>query len=130
MGYFYKFNKNESCLPELADYIKANGKVIPAEQCKAIQRKVEYHTEDVILLPLAEISLPNSFYTKELVGARIQKRIDEYYSNGDFLNPMEIRRTPSGYQLTGDFEQFRAAMELELSECLFRISNNAALKRQ
>jgi len=46
------------------------------------------------------------------------------------IRMMEIERTPSGYQLTGDFEQFRAAMELELSECLFRVSNNATLKRK
>jgi len=127
MGYFYKFNRNESCLPELADYIKANGKVIPAKQCQVIQRKVEYHTEDVILLPLAEISLPNCFYTKELDDARIQRIIDEYYSNGDFLKPMEIKRTPTGYQLTSNFEQYRAAMELDLSECLFKVINNANL---
>ena len=84
---------------------------------------MEYHSEDVILLPLAEISLPNSFYTKELDEARIQRIIDEYYSNGDFLNPMEIKRTPSGYQLTSNFEQFRAALELGVSECLFRVSS-------
>ena len=92
-----------------------------------IQRKVEYHTEDVILLPLAGISLPNFFYTKELDDARIQRIIDEYYSNGDFLKPMEIKRTPTGYQLTSNFEQYRAAMELDLSECLFKVINNANL---
>ena len=64
-----------------------------------------------------------------LESARIQSIIDEYYSNGDFLKPMEIKRTPTGYQLSGDFEQFRAAMELELSECFFRLSNSSNLRR-
>lgn len=31
--YFYKYNKNDSCLPRLANYIKENGNVVSAENC-------------------------------------------------------------------------------------------------
>ena len=33
MKYFYKYNKSDSCLPGLANYIKENGSVIPAKKC-------------------------------------------------------------------------------------------------
>ena len=118
MGYFYKFRKNESCLPALADYIKKKGNVVKADQCEAIHETVRETQAKELLLSLDDISLPTAYYMEEQNKAAVQERIDEYYKNGDFIRPLTVKRTSSGYILKGNFEQFRAAQELDLTECL------------
>ena len=51
----------------------------------------------------------------------VQKIIDEFYVNGDFLHPLSVKQTSSGYILEGDFEQFFAAQELNITECLCKV---------
>lgn len=118
MGYFYKFQKSESCLPALADYIKKNGTVVKAEQCEAIHEAVRKPTSKEVLLSLDDISLPTAYYMKEQDRTAVQKMIDEYYKNGDFIRPLMVERISSGYILKENFEQFRAAQELDITECL------------
>ena len=121
MGYFYKFRKGESCLPALADYIKKNGLVIKADQCNVIHETVRKPKAKELLLSLDDISLPTAYYMEEQNKAAVQDKIDEYYKNGDFIRPLIVRRTSSGYILKGNFEQFRAAQELDITECLCSI---------
>ena len=118
MGYFYKFRKNESCLPALADYIKKYGSVIKADQCEAIHDIVKKPKSKELLLSLDDISLPTSYYMEEYDRVGVQDKIDEYYKNGDFIRPLIVNRTSNGYILKGNFEQFRAAQELNITECL------------
>lgn len=121
MGYFYKFRKGESCLPALADYIKKNGLVIKADQCNVIHETVRKPKAKELLLSLDDISLPTAYYMEEQNKAAVQDKIDEYYKNGDFIRPLIVRRTSSGYILKGNFDQFRAAQELDITECLCSI---------
>ena len=118
MGYFYKFRKNESCLPALADYIKKNGTVVKADQCEAIHEPIRKPKAKELLLSLDDISLPTAYYMEEQNRTAVQERIDEYYKNGDFIRSLTVKRTSSGYILKGNFEQFRAAQELDITECL------------
>lgn len=121
LSYFYKFSKSESCLPALANYIIENGKMIVAPDCDLLKDEVLETTSKELFLSIENISLPSAFYVKEFSNTTLQEKINEYYSNGDFLEPIEVKKTSKGYQLTGNFEQFKAAMELELSECLCRV---------
>lgn len=118
MGYFYKFRKSESCLPALADYIQKNGTVVKADQCEAVHETVRTPPAKELLLSLDDISLPTAYYMKEQDRTAVQKMIDEYYNNGDFIQPLTVERTSSGYILKEKFEQFRAAQELAITECL------------
>ena len=118
MEYFYRFRKNESCLPALADYIKKNGTVVKADQCEAIRETVRKTKAKELLLSLDDISIPKEYYMEEQNKAAVQERVDEYYKNGDFIRPLTVQRTPSGYLLKSGFEQFCAAQELDITECL------------
>ena len=118
MEYFYKFRKNESCLPALADYIKKNGIVVKATHCKAIHETVGKTRAKEILLSLDNISLPTAYYMVEQNREAVQENIEEYYKNGDFIQPLTVKQTSTGYILKGSFEQFRAALELGITDCL------------
>ncbi len=55
----------------------------------------------------------------DIDNSTIQAKIEEYYNNGDFLNPLEVVKKSSKYILhKNGFAQFRAAQELNLSSCL------------
>ena len=121
MEYFYKFRKKESCLPALADYIKKNGDVIKADQCEAIHSTIKKSRIKELLLALDDISLPTAYYMENQDREAVHDKIDEYYKNGDFIRPLIVKKTPAGYILNGNFEQFRAAQDLELKECLCEV---------
>ncbi|MBR6862359.1 MAG: AAA family ATPase [Acidaminococcaceae bacterium] len=121
MGYYYRFSRNESCLPTLADYIKRAGNVIKHSECQEIQMIRQGSITKVVLISLEEISLPGSFYMEEYDELAVQKKTEEFYNNGDFLNPIAVKRLPNGYLLIDDFAQFRAAQDLELQECLCEV---------
>lgn len=121
LGYFYKYKKNESCLPALADYIKKNGTVIAANKCAFLEEINENAKPKDLLLTIEDISIPSMYYMKEIKYSEIQSKIDEYYNHGDFLKPISVKKTTTGYLLKDDFAQFRAAQELNLSECLCKV---------
>lgn len=118
MRYFYKFRKKESCLPALADYIKKKGTVIESNQCEVINELERKPKAKELLLSLDDISLPTAYYTEEQDRRIIQEKIDEYYKNGDFVYPLIVKKTSCGYILKGNYEQFRAAQELDITECI------------
>lgn len=121
LGYFYKYKRNESCLPGLADYIKENGNVVPASQCAfLVQAKTKIRSKE-LLLSIEDISIPSIYYLEEGDYAEIQSKIDEYYNYGDFLHPILVEETASGYLLKDHFAQFKAAQELSLSEFFCRV---------
>ena len=120
MEYFYKFRENESCLPALANYIKKNGVVVRADQCEAIHATFQKKQVKELLLALDEIILPTAYYIQEQKKEAVQDKIDEYYKNGDFIRPLTVKRSSTGYTLVGDFDQHRAAVDLEVSECWCR----------
>ena len=62
--------------------------------------------------------LSSIYYLEEADNLEIQSKIDEYYNNGDFLQPILVERASSGYLLKDRFTQIKAAQELTLSECL------------
>ena len=121
LGYFYKYKRDESCLPDLADYIKKNGNVILANHCIYLEQINDKVKPEELLLAIGDISIPSLYYMEEADDSETQCKIDEYYSNGDFLQPILVKKTPSGYLLKDCFSQFRAAQELNLSECLCRL---------
>ena len=121
LGYFYKYRRSESCLPRLADYIKANGNIIPSEKCAFLHMSALKEKVQEILLAVDDISLPTAYYMDEIDDTVVQAKIDEYYENGDFLQPIIVKRTKVGYLLKDSFAQFKAAQELNLSECLFKV---------
>ena len=121
MGYFYKYKRNESCLPSLADYIKEYGSVIKADLCKEVNRNRLNQSTNLIQLSLDDISLPTSYYTDTYDYAAVQEKISEYYKNGDFINPLIVQKTHSGYILKIGFDQYRASQELNVEECLCRV---------
>ena len=121
LGYFYKYKRNESCLPGLADYIKKNGKVVPASNCAFLGEIKTKTKSKELLLAIEDISIPSTYYLKEIDDSEIQSKIDEYYNYGDFLQPILVEKTSSGYLLKECFTQFKAAQELNLSECLCRM---------
>ena len=121
LGYFYKFRRTESCLPALADYIKKKGQIIKSEQCTWIHRSVKKPMASEVMISLDNISLPTAYYMDERNSDVVQKKIDEFYVNGDFLQPLTVKQTSSGYLLEGDFEQFFAAQELNITECLCKV---------
>lgn len=121
LGYFYKYKRKESCLPELVDYIKKNGNVVPASQCAFLgEIKTKTKSKDLLLV-IEDISIPSIYYLEKADDFEIQSKIDECYNNGDFLQPILVERTSSGYLLKDHFTQFKAAQELNLSECLCRV---------
>ena len=121
LGYFYKYKRNESCLPGLADYIKKNGKVVPASNCAFLGEIKTKTKSKELLLAIEDISIPSTYYLKEIDDSEIQSKIDEYYNYGDYLQPILVEKTSSGYLLKECFTQFKAAQELNLSECLCRM---------
>lgn len=121
LGYFYKYKRNESCLPGLADYIKKNGSVVPATQCAFFRNTKTKTKSKELLLAIEDISIPSRYYLEEIDDLEIQSKIEEYYNNGDFLQPILVEKTSSGYLLKDCFTQFKAAQELNLSECLCRM---------
>ena len=121
MSYFYKYRRSESCLPDLADYIKKNGNVIMAAQCKVIHEKPGDPIAQELLLSLDDISLPTAFFMEESNRKAVQDKVDEYYKYGDFLQPLIVKRTRNGYILNDRFEQYRAAQELDINECLCKV---------
>lgn len=118
MKYFYKFKKNESCLPALADYIKTNGVVVKSALCNEVHVTLGKTKAKEILLSIDNISLPTEYYLEEQNREAIQECIEEYYKNGDFIKPLTVKMTSNGYILKGNFEQFRAAQELDVTDCL------------
>lgn len=118
LNYFYKYERSESCLPSLADYIKKHGNILRAQQCTELH-EIEGHNpvEEIILLPMNDILLPDSYYVYNEDFSKVQEKEDEYYTNEDFLEPMQVRRTKKGYVLENGFEQFHAALELNIQEC-------------
>ncbi len=121
LGYFYKYKRNQSCLPGLADYIKKNGSVVLASKCTFLNEINTKINSKELLLAIEDISIPSMYYLEEMDALEIQSKIDEYYSYGDFLHPLLVERTSSGYLLKDCFTQFKAAQELNLSECLCRM---------
>ena len=47
----------------------------------------------------------------------------EYYKHGDFIQPLIVGRVNGRYVLKGPFEQFCAAQELNITECLCSIDS-------
>ena len=121
ISYFYKFQKQESCLPSLAKYIKKNGNVVRFDQCQLIQETRKKSDSKTILLQLDAISLPSDYYMEEPDMILVQHLMKEYWKNGDFIQPLKVERTSAGYILKAPFEQFRAAQELIIKECLCRV---------
>ena len=121
MSYFYKYRRSESCLPDLADYIQKNGNVILAVQCEMIREKPEEPVAKNLLLSLDDISLPTAFFMEESDRKAVQDKVNEFYKHGDFLQPLIVKRTRDGYILSDQFEQYRAAKELDITECLCRV---------
>lgn len=122
LSYFYKFHREESCLPALADYIKENGKIVLAQNCGMLKKtRGKTHSREMMIL-LEEITLPSTFYMDEAETTDVQEKIDEYCAYGDFLHPLPVKKTSSGYILTGGFQQFRAAVDLSLTECLCSVN--------
>ena len=74
------------------------------------------------MISLEEISPPSSYYMEECDELAVQKKIEEFYNVGDFLNPIVVKCLPNGYLLVDGFAQFRAAQDLELEECLCEVS--------
>ena len=66
LGYFYKYKRNESCLPGLADYIKKNGKVVPASNCAFLGEIKTKTKSKELLLAIEDISIPSTYYLKEI----------------------------------------------------------------
>ena len=121
MRYFYRFDRNESCLPSLADYIQEFGNIVPSDQCDAIRTKKRGIKTKIQLLSLDDISLPTAFYMDNQDAGSVQRKIDEYYDNGDFLLPLRVKRSSKGYILKEGFDQFRAAQALSVIECMCEI---------
>ena len=117
MSYLYKYREGESKLPSLARYIKSNGNVITPEQCGIAHESITNTSKELLLLSLNEISLPSDYYMKEESQDLFQEKINEYYKNGDFLNPLPVKRLKTGYILVNLYEQYRAAQDLNISEC-------------
>ena len=118
LSYFYKFNREDSCLPALADYIKDNGEIVLASDCEMLKKSSHKKNSREMMLVMDEITLPSAFYIDEPKNSDVQEKIDEYCTYGDFLTPLPVKKTSSGYILNGRFEQFRAAIDLNLPECL------------
>ena len=121
LRYFYKYSRTESCLPALADYIKKNGKIISADSCRMVAGVIGEQNATKLMISICDISLPMEYYTGKIDKKEIRLKISEFYVNGDFLQPLIVRRTPTGFVLNGGFEQFKAACELGLNECLCRV---------
>ena len=68
-----------------------------------------------------DISLPTAYYMQEQNAASVQSKIDEYFKHGDFLLPLIVEKRKRGYILREGFDQFSAAQELNISECLCQI---------
>ncbi len=51
----------------------------------------------------------------------IQEKINEFYTYGDFVNPLMVKKTSKGYILSDSYEQFEAALELGVTECLCKV---------
>ncbi|WP_051209126.1 AAA domain-containing protein [Butyrivibrio sp. WCD3002] len=122
LEYFYKYNRSESCLADLADYIRDNGCIVDASKCDKTHIEISNTYTNSIMLRLDEISLPTTYYTETLNMNLVQSKIDEYYRNGDFLEPLKIKKIENKeYILCDCFEQYRAALDLAISECLCEI---------
>ncbi len=121
MNYLYKFRRSESCLPSLADYIKKNGNVIIASDCSMIQMPDSRTKTREVLLSIDSISVPSNFYLQDFNSSDIQEKIDEFYTYGDFVNPLMVKKTSKGYILSDSYEQFEAALELGVTECLCKV---------
>jgi len=123
MSYFYKFCKSESCLPRLAQYIKTYGIIVKPEDLSLASDPLENTCRNEMLLSIDVISLPSSFFMEDWNQDLVQSKIDEYYKNGDFIEPLHIVKTSNGYLLCSGFEQYRAAMELGVNECLCKLES-------
>ena len=122
MQYFYSFRKSDSCLPALADYIKKNGSVLSSINCSFLKCNIGKPKQNEKILSLNSISLPSNYFMIDIDNSSIQAKIEEYYSHGDFLNPLEVVKKSSKYILhKKGFAQFRAAQGLNLSACLCRL---------
>jgi hypothetical protein len=121
MRYYYRFDRNESCLPALADYIQKHGNIVPSDKCDEVQAKRRGIKKRIQLLSLDDISLPTAFYMDNHDAGSVQRKIDEYYDHGDFLLPLRVKQTNKGYILKDDFDQFRAAQALSVIECMCEI---------
>ena len=121
MSYFYRYNRSESCLPSLAEYIQKNGAVISSKQCAEVRTKVIANKAKERLLSMDEISLPTAFYMEEQDNASVDKKMEEFSKHGDFLHPLIVEFTTRGYILKEGFAQFRAAQELSITECLCKV---------
>ena len=121
MSYLYKFRKSESCLPFLADYIKKNGNIIAANDCPMIQMPVDTNKSGELILSIDNISLPSAFYIYNFNLLKVQEKMAEFYTYGDFVNPVTVKKTSNGFVLTGSYDQFEAAIELGITECLCKV---------
>ena len=121
LEYFYKYKRTESCLPELADYIKENGNVVPASQCAFLVEVKTTKKSKELLLSIGDISIPGAYYLNEKDELEIESKMREYSTNGDFLQPILVEKTSSGYLLKDCYTQFEAAKELHLTECFCKV---------
>lgn len=121
LGYFYRYRRGESCLPALADFIRKHGSVIEYDKCQEVQESHYVSESEELMVPVEEVLLPDRFYEEEFRDGEVQKKMEEYYENGDFLMPVAVERIGSGFLLKDGFAQFRAAQALELEECLCHI---------
>lgn len=124
LGYFDRYPKDESCLPALANFIRRNGVVIGYNKCREVRASHCTPEPKEMLLSVEEISLPDCFYEEEFRENEVQKKIEEYYENGDFLTPVAVGRIATGFLLKDSFAQFRAIQALELEECLCHIESH------
>lgn len=118
LGYFYRYPRDESCLPALADFVVENGNVIDHNKCAEIKSMHCEPKQKELMVPISEIILPDSYYKEELDDKVINERIEDYYENGYFPTPLLVMRITSGYLLKEGFAQFRAIQVLEMDECL------------
>ena len=99
--------------------MKKNGNIINASACPELSEKLEMRSFSHVgeIIPIEKLHLPSAFYLTDLPYERISAKIEEYNSNGDFINPCKVKKANTGYQVIDCFDQFLAAQELNLAEC-------------
>ncbi|MCQ2522038.1 MAG: AAA domain-containing protein [Lachnospiraceae bacterium] len=119
MSYFTKYKRSDSCLPKLAEYIKKHGNIIDSGEISIVKSN---NTKEMgyVMVSVADIIIPIEFYKNPPNNFDIQDKIEEYYKNGDFLQPISVKRKGEKYILDDGFSQFGAIQELGISEVFCR----------
>lgn len=115
-GYFKKFRKSKSVMPEIGEYLKTYAEIIVKKQKVKLTKKEEI-TQNMILM-LSDIVIDSNVCQEHIDEGKRDRYIKEFYEyNNKIITPIEVKRKNGKYYLVHGIDIYSACNLMEQEEC-------------